>query len=166
MASRVIDKVTGNVIAPVSGVVPLALGRPNFSAVAHANSNPDPNVYTYARQVDGNGKTISDVSTSSSSEGLISMDLPNGLNLVTINPTGNESPTVVSATYSVLIESSTVVSVSRASGETLTVNAAGKYVLDFEVPNIVGTMSVDGVATTGYINSIWNTVLNKQVDFC
>ena len=165
VASRVIDKVTGNVIAAVSGVVPLALGRPNFSAVAHANSNPDPNVYTYARQVDGNGKTISEVSTSSSSEGLISMDLPNGLNLVTINPTGNESPTVVSATYSVLIESSTVVSVSRASGETLTVNAAGKYVLDFEVPNIVGTMSVDGVATTGYINSIWNTVLNKQVDF-
>ncbi len=165
VASRVIDKVTGNVIAPVSGVVPLALGRPNFSAVAHANSNPDPNVYTYARQVDGNGRTISEVSTSSSSEGLISMDLPNGLNLVTINPTGNESPTVVSATYSVLIESSTVVSVSKASGETLTVNASGKYVLAFDVPNIVGTMTVDGVATTGYINSIWNTVLNKQVDF-
>jgi hypothetical protein len=54
VASRVIDKVTGNVIAPVSGVVPLALGRPNFSAVAHANSIPDPNVYTYARHVDGN----------------------------------------------------------------------------------------------------------------
>jgi hypothetical protein len=64
-----------------------------------------------------------------------------------------------------LIESSTVVSVSRASGETLTVNAAGKFVLDFEVPNIVGTMTVNGVATTGYIHSIWNTVLNKQVDF-
>jgi len=165
VASRVIDKVTGSVIAAVSGVVPLALGRANFSAVAHANSNPDPSVYTYARQLDGNGKTISEIGTYSTSEGLISMDLPNGLNLVTINPTGNESPTVVSATYSVLIESSTVMSVSRANGETLTVNAAGKYVLDFEVPNIVGTMSVDGVATTGYINSIWNTVLNKQVDF-
>ena len=165
VASRVIDKVTGNVIPSVSGVVPLALGRANFSAVAHANSNPDPSVYTRARQLDGNGKTISEIGTYSSSEGLISMDLPNGLNLVTINPTGNESPTVVSATYSVLIESATVVSVSRASGETLTVNAAGKYVLDFEVPNIVGTMSVNGVATTGYINSIWNTVLNKQVDF-
>lgn len=164
-ASRVIDKVKGNVIAAVGGIVPLALGRPNFAAVAQANSNPDPNVYTYARQLDPKGGEISRASTYSTSEGLIGMDLPNGLNYLTINPTGNESPTVVSATYSVLVESSTVVSVSKASGETLTVNAAGKYVLEFEVPNIIGTMSVDGVATTGYIHSIWNTVLNKQVDF-
>ncbi len=165
VASRVIDKVTGNVIAAVGGIVPLTLGRPNFSAIAQANSNPDPNVYTYARQLDSKGGEISRASTSSSTEGLIYMDLPNGLNLVTINPTGNETPTVVSATYSVLVESSTVVSVSRASGETLTVNTDGKYVLDFEVPNIIGTMTVDGVATSGYIHSVWNTVLNKQVSF-
>ena len=87
------------------------------------------------------------------------------MNILRINPTGVETPTVVAGVYAIQVTSGVVTSVSKDSGETITANTDGVYTLDLRVPNIIGTVSVGGVPSTAGIYAAWNTVLNKPVDF-
>ena len=157
--TRVIDDKTSSSLIATDSVYRLTLGTPNFKAVVKANDSPNPNAYINSRQ-DGFG----DLGTSSDRDGKIGFDLPNGRNEVRIYTTGNESPTVVSAVYVVVVDSGTVTSVSNSSGDTLTASA-GVFTLDYQIPNIVGTVTVDSLPVTGYVNGVWNTVLNSRVEF-
>lgn len=159
VVTRVLDDKTSAVMTPTESVYRLTLGVPNFRAVVKANDSPNPNAYINAYQEGFGG-----IDTSSDRDGKIGFDLPNGRNQVRIYTTGNESPTVVSALYIAVVESGTVSSVSNLSGETLTANS-GVYTLNYQIPNIVGTVTVNSEPVAGYISAVWNTVLNDRVEF-
>ncbi len=156
------DTLSNEVLKPnSSGVYQMRLLAPNFSAVVNANGTPDPNVWSWVNQAKSNFNRYS----TADSTGLLTYNLPDGLNVLRVNPTGIESPTVVASVYSIQVAAGAVTSVSKDSGETITVNTDGTYTLDLRTPNIVGAVTVGGVPSTGGIWSAWNTVLNKQVDF-
>lgn len=160
VVSNLTDNLTGEVaVVDSNGVYHLRLLAPNFVAHLNANANPAPLASVYYYQT---GSKESRWATSDSS-GTVKLDLPDGLNLVTIRPSGNESPTVVAATYGVLVENRIVQSVSRDSGETLSAGVDSAYTLDFATPNIVGSFTREGVPSYGWIAAAWNTVLNQQV---
>jgi hypothetical protein len=157
--TRVVDDKTLGVMTPTDSVYRLTLGAPNFRAVVKANDNPNPNAYINSYQEGFGG-----IGTYSDRDGKIGFDLPDGRNQIRIYTTGNESPTVVSALFIAVVESGTVTSISNSSGDTLTATS-GVYTLNYQIPNIVGTVTVNSEAVSGYINGVWNTVLNDRVDF-
>ncbi len=157
--TRVVDEKLDLNVSPVGSVYRLKLGTPNFKGVVKANGAVNPRAYVYAYQ-----EGFETLQSNADSDGRIGFDLPNGRNTVVINTTGNETPTVVSARFTVIVESSTVTSVSNMSEETLTATT-GVYTLDYQIPNIVGTLTVDDRATSGYIQGVWNTVQNKSTNF-
>ena len=159
VVTRVLDDKTSAVISPTDSVYRLTLGVPNFRAVVKANDSPNPNAYINSYQ-DGFGW----IGTSSDRDGKIGFDLPNGRNQIRIYTTGNESPTVVSALFIAIVESGTVTSISNSSGDTLTATS-GVYTLNYQIPNIVGTVTVNSEPVSGYINAVWNTVLNDRVEY-
>ena len=166
VASGVVSDFTdtlSNVVlkANASGVYQMKLLAPNFSAIVNANGSPDPSVWSYANQVQNNYYRYA----TADANGLLKYNLPDGLNILRINPTGIETPTVVAGVYAIQVTSGVVTSVSKDSGETITANTDGVYTLDLRVPNIIGTVSVGGVPSTAGIYAAWNTVLNKPVDF-
>ena len=157
--TRVVDEKTDTTISAVSGIYKLKLGSPNLRAVVKANGMPNPRAWIYAYQ-----EGFETLYSTSDNDGRIGFDLPDGRNTLVINTTGNETPTVVSDRFTVIVESSTVTSVSNMSGDTLTATA-GLYTLDYQIPNIVGRMTINGQASPGYIQGVWNTVLNKATTF-
>jgi len=159
VVTRVLDDKTTAVMTPTDSVYRLTLGVPNFRAVVKANDSPNPNANINSYQ-DGFGS----IATSSDRDGKIGFDLPNGRNQIRIYTTGNESPTVVSALFIAVVESGTVTSISNSSGDTLTATS-GVFTLNYQIPNIVGTVTVGSEAVPGYINGVWNTVLNDRVEF-
>ena len=159
VVTRVIDDKTSSVMTPTDSVYRLTLGIPNFRAVVKANDSPNPNAYINSYQEGFGG-----IGTYSDRDGKIGFDLPNGRNQLRIYTTGNESPTVVSALFIAVVESGTVTSISNSSGDTLTATS-GAYTLNYQIPNIVGTVTVNSEAVSGYINGVWNTVLNERVEF-
>ena len=159
VVTRVLDDKTSSVMTPTDSVYRLTLGVPNFRAVVKANDSPNPNAYIHSYQEGFGG-----IGTSSDRDGKIGFDLPNGRNQLRIHTTGNESPTVVSALFIAIVESGTVTSISNSSGDTLTATS-GVYTLNYQIPNIVGTVTVNSEAVPGYINGVWNTVLNERVEF-
>jgi hypothetical protein len=159
VVTRVQDDKTEDVVQAVNGVYRLKLATPNFQAILRANGAPNPNAWSNAYQPGFNS-----LGSSADADGKVAYDLPNGINEVRIYTTGNESPTVVSAKFTVVVESSTVKSVSNLSGDTLTATS-GVYSLDYLIPNLVGQMTVNGEPARGYVQGVWNSVLNKSVDF-
>lgn len=153
------DDKTGVILQPANGKYSLKLGAPNFRGVLKANGLPNPNAASHAYQ-----QGFNRINTQSNADGLVSYDLPNGRNTIYILTTGNESPTAASTSFFVTVESSTVVSVEKENGDTLTATN-GIYSLDYLLPNIVGTVTVGGIGTSVYVQSVWNTVLNKTVNF-
>jgi len=159
VVTRVLDDKTSAAVTPTDSVYRLTLGVPNFRAVVKANDSPNPNAYINSYQEGFGG-----IGTNSDRDGKIGFDLPNGRNQLRIYTTGNETPTVVSALFVAIVESGTVTSISNSSGDTLTATS-GVYTLNYQIPNIVGTVTVNSVAVPGYINGVWNTVLNDRVEF-
>ena len=164
VVSNVTDSLNGQVATvDAGGVIHLKLLSPNFFAHISANGNPDPGANVSSFQPGKNNNQYRNANADSS--GIVKLNLPDGLNSVTINPTSIETPTVVAATYSVQVSGGIVQSVARDTGETLAVGTDTTYTLDFSVPNIVGTLSVNGSPTNGRIWRAWNTVLNRDVPF-
>lgn len=157
--TRVVDDKTLAAITPIDSVYRFTLGVPNFRAVVKANVSPNPNAYISSYQEGFGG-----IGTYSDRDGKIGFDLPNGRNQIRIYTTGNETPTVVSALFIAVVESGTVTSISNSSGDTLTATS-GLYTLDYQIPNIVGTVTLNSEPVPGYINGVWNTVLNDRVEF-
>ena len=165
LISNLIDISDGvNAVVDPNGMIHLQLLAPNFVAHVNANATAESGVSIYSSQSNDPGNiffrsAFTDIS------GTANLTLPNGLNTITLNPTGLETPTVVSATYNVLVSNGVVQTVSRDSGETLTAGVDAAYTLDFATPNILGSLTLNGAPFAGWISGAWNTVLNIQVPF-
>ncbi len=162
--SQFTDTLSNEVVsANAQGIFRLKLLAPNFKALISANgsANPGAGLFSYQPNTSSNNYR----SSRADSTGLAKINFPDGLNKVTINPTNNETPTVVSVTYDVLVSNGAVTQVSKSSGETLTVGADDVYTLSLATPNIIGTVTLDGSPVNASVYGAWNTVLNSRVDF-
>ena len=162
--SSFIDTLSNEVVAPnTQGVFRLRLLAPNFKTFINANGSADPGATLWSYQPEKNENQYRN--SQADETGLAKVNLPDGLNRVFINPTNNETPTVVSATYEVLVINGEVAKVSESSGETLTVGTDNTYTLTLPTPNIIGTVTMAGSPVNASIFGAWNTVLNSNVGY-
>lgn len=148
----------GDTATATSGVYALKLIAPNFFGQVKANGVNATGGYAYAYQ----GKFWQDSRISSSGE--VKFALPDGRNIIQINPSGSETPTVVSASFEVDVTNGSVTAVRDESGISISIQDS-KYPLNFRSPNLVGQIRVNGSGSQGGINGVWSTVNNNWAKY-
>jgi len=153
-----VSRSTGETVTAASGIYPLKLTSPNFVGQVKANGGNASGGNAYASQ--GKFSQYSNISSS----GEVRFALPDGRNLIQVNPSGSETPTVVSASFEVDVINGVVTAVRDESGNTVSIQDS-KYALNFRSPNLVGQIKVNGTGNQGWINGVWSTVNNEWAKY-
>lgn len=147
VVTRMMDVTADQEVVAVNGVYPLYLQTSNFSGILKDAGVAVGSAQVFARDIYGRGESSS---TSSNSEGKFDLFLVDGDNEVTVTPRGNENPVKIQQTYRVVMRNGLVVSVKNAVGVDV-VAVDGIYTFGFEVPNVKGSISINGISTSGVV---------------
>ena len=138
----------------------------NFSGQEMAGSNSVPNAQVNFNTWDRITGAYSGFHAFTDSEGKFSVRLPDGTFQVYVYNNGLDPTQFINSFYTLVIEKGVVISLKNSTGDLIPANPDTQlYPLSLVQANINGTLTIDGVAASGYISQVFDLLSNKSISF-
>jgi hypothetical protein len=141
-----VSELNGSSVSAANGVYSLKVGIPNFRVKTFRSGATFNQAFITVSPRNGLGRS----SYRTGSTNTFDFKLPQGIFDLTLRPQGNEDPPMGNGKYVVTVDSQGVVSMVDSAGQSVS-SQSGFYDISLGTPNLSGTLTVNNLATPGWI---------------